>query len=198
MPTIAGERPPHKETRAYGCCVSTLTRFAGPPLQRPLTGNRISNGPPFVVLQFYAERAVASKPAAVRQWSRFGNPMAALTKRGRHETRLARDSRRKTSAAATTLQACRPTFSTRYKTTINFSADSRVSFIFEPANCTVMFSSVGSLATSDPSTPISIPACDKNRKNSGDWSVTRATRNRSPTAQSTSGRPATFVIVPSA
>ena len=38
----AGERPPHKETQAYGCCVSTLTRFARPPLQRPLTGGRAS------------------------------------------------------------------------------------------------------------------------------------------------------------
>src|SRR5690242_14186503 len=36
----AGERPPHKETRAYGCCVSTLTRFARSPLQGPLTGGR--------------------------------------------------------------------------------------------------------------------------------------------------------------
>jgi len=38
--SIPGERPPHKETQAYGCCVSTLTRFARPPLQRPLTGDR--------------------------------------------------------------------------------------------------------------------------------------------------------------
>ncbi len=36
----AGERPPHKEAQAYGCCVSTLTRFARPPLQRPLTHGR--------------------------------------------------------------------------------------------------------------------------------------------------------------
>ena len=38
----ASERPPHKETQAYGCCVSTLTRFVRPPLQRPLTGSRAS------------------------------------------------------------------------------------------------------------------------------------------------------------
>ena len=38
----ASERPPHKETHAYGCCVSTLTRFVRPPLQRPLTGSRAS------------------------------------------------------------------------------------------------------------------------------------------------------------
>ena len=38
--SAAGERPPHKETQAYGCCVSTLTRFARPPSQRPLTGSR--------------------------------------------------------------------------------------------------------------------------------------------------------------
>src|SRR4051812_28349530 len=36
----AGERPPHKETQTYGCCVSTLTRFVRPPLQRPLTSRR--------------------------------------------------------------------------------------------------------------------------------------------------------------
>src|SRR3954464_14971220 len=36
----AGERPPHKETQTYGCCVSTLTRFVRPPLQRPLTSGR--------------------------------------------------------------------------------------------------------------------------------------------------------------
>src|SRR3954451_6445002 len=38
--TTAGERPPHKETQTYGCCVSTLTRFVRPPLQRPLTRRR--------------------------------------------------------------------------------------------------------------------------------------------------------------
>src|SRR5688572_25597647 len=42
----AGERPPHKETQAYGCCVSTLTRLARPPSQRPLTGSRGGNFPP--------------------------------------------------------------------------------------------------------------------------------------------------------
>ena len=36
-----GERPPHKETQAYGCCVSTLTRFARPPLQGPLARGRL-------------------------------------------------------------------------------------------------------------------------------------------------------------
>src|SRR3954468_8815036 len=44
----AGERPPHKETQTYGCCVSTLTRFVRPPLQRPLTGSPASNGSSFV------------------------------------------------------------------------------------------------------------------------------------------------------
>src|SRR5689334_11935804 len=44
----ASERPPHKETHAYGCCVSTLTRFVRPPLQRPLTGSRASNCLSFV------------------------------------------------------------------------------------------------------------------------------------------------------
>jgi serine-type D-Ala-D-Ala carboxypeptidase/endopeptidase len=39
----AGERPPHKETQVYGCCVSTLTRFTRPPLQRPLTSGRESS-----------------------------------------------------------------------------------------------------------------------------------------------------------
>ena len=39
------ERPPHKEAQAYGCCVSTLTRFARPPLQGPLVDGRLS-GPP--------------------------------------------------------------------------------------------------------------------------------------------------------
>ena len=33
--SAAGERPPHKETQAYGCCVSTLTRFARPPCRGP-------------------------------------------------------------------------------------------------------------------------------------------------------------------
>ena len=56
--STAGERPPHKETQAYGCCVSTLTRFARPPLQRPLTGGRAGGR---TALQLYAGRVRASK-----------------------------------------------------------------------------------------------------------------------------------------
>ncbi len=38
--TAVDERPPHKETQTYGCCVSALTRFVRPPLQGPLVDDR--------------------------------------------------------------------------------------------------------------------------------------------------------------
>src|SRR5690348_2128322 len=63
----AGERPPHKETRAYGCCVSTLTRFARSPLQRPLTGSRRDRQ---TASQLYAGRRPASKDRVSAQFSK--------------------------------------------------------------------------------------------------------------------------------
>ena len=49
-----------------------------------------------------------------------------------------------------------------------------------------------------PFTPMAKPACDRYRKNSDDWSTTRATRKRSPTTHSASGRSAISATVPSA
>ena len=52
--------------------------------------------------------------------------------------------------------------------TISFPAISRDSVRFAPPIEIVTLSAAGSLATSEPLVPISSPACDRNRKKSGD------------------------------
>src|SRR4051812_20165011 len=74
-PPAAGERPPHKETQTYGCCVSTLTRFVRPPLQRPLTGSRASKP----LLKLYAQQQASSKVAQSVLLS-FGKKFSAHTR----------------------------------------------------------------------------------------------------------------------
>ena len=55
--SIADERPPHKEAHAYGCGVSTLTRFARPPLQRPLVSGQYLSPLPYTPLYAYQGRS---------------------------------------------------------------------------------------------------------------------------------------------